>query len=147
MFIYNIVFHVDCVDIRITDLLKHSNLKNSKFTLKLKKFEKNPAICVVEVLQEYLKRTRVIRGNEKQLLISFSKPYAAVTTSTILRWIKSVLFEAGINVSIFKAHSTRAASCSKAKREGVPIKEILKHAGWRNNRTFEKYYDKCIMDD
>ena len=54
--------------------------------------------------------------------------------------------KAGIDVEIFKAHSTRAASCSRAKNDGIPIENILRTAGWANNSTFEKFYDKIIVD-
>ena len=50
----------------------------------------------------------------------------------------------GIDVAIFKAHSTRAASTSKAKNCNVPLDEILKKAGWKSDSTFAKHYDLPI---
>ena len=97
-------------------------------------------------LKEYIRRTESIRKNEKQLFISFHKPYAAVARSTISRWLKDVLYEAGIDVGTFKAHSTRAASCSRAKKDGVPIEDILRNAGWANDSTFKKFYNKAIIE-
>ena len=47
-------------------------------------------------------------------LVSFVKPYKAVTSSMIGHWTKTVLASADIDVSVFSAHSTRCASASKA---------------------------------
>lgn len=46
---------------------------------------------------------------------------------------------AGIDISQFKAHSTRAASTSAS---GVPMKDILKTANWSRESTFQKFYLK-----
>ena len=50
--------------------------------------------------------------------------------------------EAGIDITTFKPHSTRAASVSKAKSVSVPIKDILDTAGWSSERTFDRFYNK-----
>ena len=47
---------------------------------------------------------------------------------------------AGIDVSQFKAHSTRAAATSAAANVGVPIKDMLKTANWSRESTFEIYH-------
>eukprot|EP00057_Strongylocentrotus_purpuratus_P025575 XP_011680049.1 PREDICTED: centrosomal protein of 290 kDa-like [Strongylocentrotus purpuratus] len=50
---------------------------------------------------------------------------------------------AGVNTE-FKAHSTRAASTSTAKRMDVPLKDILAQAGWAKENTFQKFYDRPL---
>ena len=52
---------------------------------------KDPGLCIVECLQEYVIRTKHLRGEETQLLISFVKPHKAVSIDTTARWVKSVL--------------------------------------------------------
>ena len=135
----SIMFGEDLVTIPIYKLLKTSTVKNNKFSLKLKSYDKFPNICVVRALKVYISRTKSLRGSETKLFISFVKPHYAVSRSTISRWIKSVLEEAGIDIDVFKAHSTRSASCAMAKRDGVCMDQILKTAGWSNNRTFKKF--------
>jgi hypothetical protein len=49
-----------------------------------------------------------------------------------------VLRLAGIDTSIFKAHSTRSASTSAATKLGVPLQDIMSSAGWSSNSTFGK---------
>ena len=78
------------------------------------------------------------------LLISFMKPYRKVSTDTIARWIKTVLRLAGIDTSIFKAHSTRSASTSAATKLGVPLHD-MSTAGWSSNSTFGKFYNKDVV--
>ena len=143
----NIVFGSRDVLIPVNSLLKHSTERTGLFSMHLKAYNVDDRICVVECLKIYLKKTASIRGSEKQCFISFCKPFRAVSVDTISRWLKRVLFEAGINVEIFKAHSTRSAATSRAKLDGLSIDSILKTAGWNNNRTFKKYYDKAILID
>lgn len=59
------------------------------------------------------------------LLWSFVKPHHPVTTSSVLRWLKTIMTEAGINTNQFKAHSTRSASVSKAYFAGVSVSYIM----------------------
>ena len=54
---------------------------------------------------------------------------------------------ARLDVAIFKPHSTRSAATSKAKRACVSLTDILKHAGWSNQRTFDRFYNKPVVKD
>ena len=65
---------------------------------------------------------------------------------TIRRWVKFVQ-SSGIDVNIFKPHSTRSASTSKAKLSDVPLAAILCKVGWKSESTFAKFYDKKIVED
>ena len=47
---------------------------------------------------------------------------------------------AGIDTSIFTAHSVRGASTSQALNQGVSIPEILTMASWSRASTFQKFY-------
>ncbi|KAJ8037893.1 hypothetical protein HOLleu_18830 [Holothuria leucospilota] len=46
---------------------------------------------------------------------------------------------AGVNVNLFKPHSCRASAVSKALSAFMPISEIIARAGWKNEKTFQKY--------
>lgn len=67
-----------------------------------------------------------------------------MSRETLSRWIRTVMTSAGVDTTIFKPHSTRAAATSKAKTASVPIQEILKTAGWSSSRYFDKFYDKPV---
>ena len=56
-----------------------------------------------------------------------------MSRDTVSRWVKSVLKTSGIDVSVFKPHSTRSASTSKAKLSDVPLPDILAKAGWKSD--------------
>ena len=80
-----------------------------------------------------------------KLLISCVKPHRAITSNTISRWIKQVLTLSGIDATIFKARSTRAASVSKAS-QFLPVDAIHKHVGWSSDCVFRKCYHKPALD-
>ena len=62
--------------------------------------------CVYETLNYYISTTEKLRNSTK-LLVSFIKPHRAVTSSTIGRWIKIVLGQAGIDTERFSGHSVQ----------------------------------------
>lgn len=105
---------------------------------------KDPLLCPVRTLNDYIARTKEIRGSTTRLLITTRKPFRGATSSTVARWIKDLLRVCGIDGS-FGAHSTRSASTSKAARTGVPLKAILEAANWSPNAcVFQKFYQKPI---
>ena len=107
-----------------------------------KYFDKS--LCIVHTLTEYVSRTEKLRKNEAKLFISFCKPYRAVSGETISRWIKKVMFEAGLDIELFKPHSTRAAAASAASDSGLDIQTIMDAVGWSNANIFAKFYKKPI---
>ena len=79
-------------------------------------FGEDKALCVVDNLNEYIKRSKPWResNHEKQLLLSSIRPHNAVVSCTISGWLKKTLKQAGINTDLFKAYSTRPVLSSKA---------------------------------
>ena len=102
-------------------------------------------LCVCRTLLEYLRRTKPIRYTSS-LFISWQNPHGAVTSQTLSRWLRTVMYISGIDTTFFKAHSTRAASASRAKLSGISIDSILESVGWTNEPTFARFYDKPIID-
>ena len=113
--------------------------------MELLAFPSDRKLCVVEHLCMYLLKTKVIRGVNSQLLLSFVKPNAPVSKDTIAIWIKTVLQLAGIDVSKYTAHSSRAASTSHAKAKGLTVQEIMKCAGWSSDTIFARFYKKPVQ--
>ena len=130
-----------CVKFRVNSLLKQSRLNYHLHELKIKAYAPDRRRCIVTVIREYLKRTENIRTSDN-LLISYVKPFKAVSRDTISRWVKTVLGLSGVDTTIFTAHSTRAAATTSAKGLHVPLNTIMRTAGWSNSNTFAKYYDK-----
>ena len=53
-----------------------------------------------------------------------------------------MLNNAGIDTSIFKAHSVRSAACSSASEAGVTTATILDAADWATETVFQRFYYK-----
>ena len=85
-------------------------------------------IYTVIRITNYLEITKDLRTID-QLIIYYKKPHKAVTTSTISRWYKVILWKAGIDIEKYLSHSTRSASTSKAKIKGLSLSEINKAVG------------------
>ena len=52
---------------------------------------------------------------------------------------------AGVDVNIFKGHSTRTASASKATVSGLSLCEILERASWSSASPWQRFYKKDII--
>ncbi|XP_063312459.1 integrase/recombinase xerD homolog [Pelobates fuscus] len=106
----------------------------------------NPNLCPVLCLKEYEHRTASLRpGQIHPLFISFKRPHLPVSTATLARWIKWLLSMAGIDTSIFSAHSVRGAMASKASMLGCKLEDILRAADWSNESTFRNFYLRPVQ--
>ncbi len=138
-----IEFRKSKVVIQIHSLVKQSRPGFHMQEITLSEFVKDRRLCVVTILKEYLKRTESLRNGHKKLLVSYIAPFKQITKSSVGRWIKVVMQMSGINTNIYSPHSVRSASVSSAK---VPLKTILKTAGWSRECTFRKFYKKPVND-
>ena len=109
-------------------------------------FPANASICPVHTLKASEGSVANMRGNETKLFLATIKPHKAVSSSTLARWLKSLLEAAGVDTSIFSAHSVRGASTSKAVNMGITTVDILKTADWSSESVFEKFYYKPSAD-
>ena len=132
------VFHIQ-------DIVKQSAPGRKQPELIIPVFRAEPKLCIFSHLMEYLHRTEKLRGEEKRLFVSYIKPHKWVSKDTIVRWKKSVMESAGIDLTIFKPHSTRAATTSKAHASDVPLSSILEAGSWKNECTFNRFYNKPIQ--
>ncbi|KAK2571165.1 hypothetical protein P5673_003727, partial [Acropora cervicornis] len=137
------VYHNKVVFI-VSELTKTSKPGKQCTTLEFLSYDKDPRLCLVRCLKEYLDRTANMRQDHHKLLVSYQKPHKSISKDTVARWLKQELKLAGIDTSTFGAHSTRAASTSAAKAHNVSITTIMKSAGWSSESTFSKFYNKAI---
>ena len=129
----------------VKSLLKSSKPGKSSIVVSLPAFPENEKLCVHSTLSHYIVRTASVRQslNTSQVFVSYGKPYKVISSSTFSRWLKTVLSLAGIDTSIFKGHSFRGASTSKAVSLGVPLDVVLKTADWKNAGSFAKFYQRA----
>lgn len=130
--------------LQYSGLLKQSKAGRNNPIAEIFAYPPDRRLCVVFVLKEYLRKTKPLRGNNSHLFISYVKPYKTVTRDTISRWLRTVMFNSGIDCSKYKPHSIRSAATSKAKLNMVPVQEILKVAGWSSEKTFAQFYHKDL---
>lgn len=133
------------ITFHLTGLLKTSKPGSHMNTIMFKSFKEEPKLCPVIYIKEYIKRTKRIRKSD-QLFIQTTKPHNAIARATLRRWTKNTLTEAGVNMEIYKPHSTRSASTSLAFQKDVPLNTILKAAGWKSENTFGKFYKRPIIE-
>ena len=131
----------------IKALVKQSRPGYREPTVNIKAYPPDRRICVYTVYKEYISRTKLYRGNNGNLLIAYIKPHTPVTRDTVSRWIKTVMTRSKIDTTIFKAHSVRSASVSRAKENSVPTSRILQKAGWSSAKTFATFYHRKVEEE
>ena len=99
-------------------LIKQTKSTKHMAPLCFQTYSKEPKLCVVSHLTEYLKRTKSYRDTDK-LFLTCIKPYRAASKDTISRWCKSVIKESGISVHSYTSYSSRAAASSYANFRGA----------------------------
>lgn len=146
---------IKCASVHISETMAHATLlrpRKSQRSGPLRsvsiRSSSDALICPVQALTSYLARTEAVRpvNGTTELFLTTLPPQRAATANTLARWIKYVLREAGINTSVFSAHSTRGAAASHALRSGVPLASILQAADWRSQRTFNEFYRRDIAE-
>ena len=108
-------------------------------------FPEDPLVCPMVTLRAYEERTQPFRTSssgdfKSTLFLSCIGQHDPVSSSTIARWLKTLMEEAGIDISIFKVHSVRGAANSAAAGAGVTSKDILDAADWSSEGTFQRFY-------
>lgn len=61
--------------------------KSKTFT----KYEEKQKLDIISRTVKYLKTTKIIRTEKKQLFVSFKQPHKAVKSCTIENWLKNIL--------------------------------------------------------
>ena len=100
-------------------------------------------LCPKQTLLDYISRTESFRSSDtgqKNLFVSYIKPHSPISSSSIARWITSMLKLAGIDTDTFKAHSIRGASVSAAASAGITTNQIMEVADWSSESVFQRFY-------
>ena len=119
--------------------------------LEFQRFTGDSKLCPYDCLDLYRQRTDLIKvvseDDSNKLILSYTYPHKPVKSATLARYEKLFLGDAGIDLTVFSAHSTRAASTSKANNMGLSLKDISKAAGWKGTSTFQKHYNLPIRNN
>jgi hypothetical protein len=139
----------DSLIIKIPARLKTSRIGKFQPLLSFKPFAEKPELCIVSLVKTYLQITEDLHQEGcGSLFISPRSPHSAVSSQTLERWVKTELKAAGVDISIFSAHSTCHASTSFAASRGISIDEIRRTAGWsRSSEIFAWFYNRPIIEE
>ena len=136
----NLNYTPDGCSFTITKKLKRSKVGT---LVQFKKYPADPRLCPLQHLTQYLHVTAAHRSSP-QLFLSYQAPWGPVKKCSLSRWVLQVLTLAGVNVDIFRPHSTRAASTSGAARGGAQVDTILAAGGWTSASTFTNWYHRPV---
>ena len=138
-----LIFHIE-------GLTKSKSQTRPFIDLVFQEYKVDKLLDVVNCYRCFIQRTetmRILENQQSTVFIATVAPHKPVQPCTIARWLRNVMDKAGIDTAMFKAHSTRAASASKAKVLGVSTQQILDRANWSKESTFLKFYNKSVMCD
>ena len=149
----------EITSLRVNYLTKHSSVytfaiphlmktcrrgKKPHLNLNFYNFPGDNKLCVCKAIDYFLERRYVWGVGESQFRVSHIKPHKPVSPSTVSRWLGQVLAMAGFDTEVFKAHSTRSASFSRAEVTGISLTDIIKQGHWSQASTFQRFYRKSI---
>ena len=144
---------IDIRNVAITDghlrittrsVVKHTRPGHHESDIVIAPYPADKQLCDMSVIREYLIKTTSLRGTHTRLLLSSVKPFTPVSRNTVSSWIKTELGKAGIDITVFGAHSTRGAAVS-ATRASLDV--IMRAAGWSSDCVFRKFYKKPVTQD
>ena len=132
----------------ILKLLKTSRSKSHQQPIEFKAYAHNVSLCVVALIKLYLGKIAARRHDVNFIIfISYASPHKPVPSRTLTRWVSDILQKAGVHTKTFKTHSLRSASTLNAFSGGLSLTKIAKAAGWTNIKTFDKFYNKPVIDN
>ncbi|CAL8071331.1 unnamed protein product [Orchesella dallaii] len=142
----NVKIFSDYIEILVPDRIKTSGLNKVQPCLVIPKFDQTPTLCVMSCLLHYIEQTESLKyKNTDSVFVGICKPHKEVCSQTISRWLKSVMKSSGVDVTVFKGHSTRHAATSAAYRAGTSIDTIRSRAGWsEKSNVFATFYNRFI---
>ena len=110
----------DGVQFNLVSLSKQSRPSRPLKPFIFPSFSPDKRLCPKEALQVYISRTEYFRSEGRdKLLLSYAKPYNPISSSSVARWIVTLLKLARVDTDTFKSHSTRSASASAAASAGI----------------------------
>ena len=111
----------------MTGLGKKRTVGASPKQVMLGTFPNNDYLCVVKCLRQYEAVILQYRNKDLDtpwpLLLSSVKPHGPVTSQHLAHWLKEILGKAGVEISVFKAHSVQGASSTIASERGCLLRK------------------------
>ena len=142
--LHKLVFKRDGILFTLPPVRKSSRVTSPPIDVTFPAFPQDRRLCIVNYLETYERQTKsfrqVCKDNPDPLFLSYYRPHRPIASTTVSRWLKYVLQSVGIDVSIYKGHSTRSAAASAVKLKGVCTSDILKVTDWSRETTLTWFY-------
>ena len=83
--IQNMTVTAECYKFRIGDIVKQTRPGNHLSEIELPAYPHDKRLCIVSILNDYLSKTKDVRGKTTQLFLSYTRPFKVASKSTIAR--------------------------------------------------------------
>jgi integrase len=100
-------------------------------------------LCIVRAWSEYLRRTVGARRELDRVFVTLYPPFKEISRQRIAKVTLEAMERSGIDITKFKAHSTRMASASKSLDLGASVDEVMKQGRWRSRSVFMAFYNRA----
>jgi hypothetical protein len=101
----------------------------------------NVDLCPVECLKVYISRTQSFRDKRlKPVFLSLVRPYAAIQADAIAKVLRSVIFDAGLDVNEFSAKYFRPTGATVLIEAGHDPELVRKLGRWKCSTVFYDHY-------
>ena len=92
-----------------------------------------------------LPQVESLRASSSSFFVSYVPPYKPVGSRTLARWMTTILASAGVDVTVFGQHSSRAASANLLRQRGLTLKQICALADWSLcSGTYKMFYERYL---
>ena len=112
--------------------------------LYLDEFAPDPTLCPVEAMKSYVGRTQAIPRPLDAVFLSAKAFFCEISPETIAKDTLFIMKTAGIDISVFKAHSTPAAAASKALDAGATVENVMHWGRWHFYCVFMRIYNCSV---
>lgn len=115
---------------------KHSRPNYVQQPIHVHRYTEDSLLDPISCIMDYTDRVQSIRASNS-LFVTVTSPHKGASSSSISRWISSVISLSGQTGS---GGSTRSVSTSTAFSRGVPLDAILQAGDWSRAATFQRFY-------
>ena len=108
--------------------------------IKIEPFKDNPNLCPVLHLINLERRLVKLRPQSvKQFWITSRRPYKAISTATMSKWLQDVILEAGLEGT---ARDVRSVGASTAIQTNMNLSRVMEAADWSRLTMLQRHYFK-----
>ena len=102
--------------------------------------ESCPAICPWTLLKRYVQLTSQDAAAGSLVFRALTPPYTPLCANSIGSLTRKGLQQLGLDISVWKPHSTRGAGVTMFKKLGLTSEEVCEVGKWKNVSAFTSHY-------